>query len=252
MTKPPKKPSSSTPRRKTHRVGYGTPPLKTRFQPGQSGNPKGRPKGAKNITRSLGETPIADMFIKEANRKITITESGKQKTISVLQATIRSVSVSALKGNIRSQKLMFDAANRHEERQEAQFLNTLRSLYEYKSFWEAIIAQRTGHQVYASDPIPHPDDIIIDPFTGNFRIEGPKDKLDKKSWDDKIQTLVDLEYFVDYLATKLQNLKNKTDRRVIEQELDDDLKLLDAVNKAIGDNEYVKRNKFRFDPSCLE
>lgn len=32
---------------KTDDVGYGRPPTKTRWQPGQSGNPKGRPKASK-------------------------------------------------------------------------------------------------------------------------------------------------------------------------------------------------------------
>jgi Family of unknown function (DUF5681) len=30
-----------------YRVGYGKPPLETRFKQGQSGNPRGRPRGAK-------------------------------------------------------------------------------------------------------------------------------------------------------------------------------------------------------------
>ena len=34
------------------RVGYGRPPTTTRFRPGQSGNPRGRPKGARNLARS--------------------------------------------------------------------------------------------------------------------------------------------------------------------------------------------------------
>jgi hypothetical protein len=29
---------------KPYRVGYGRPPLETRFKPNQSGNPKGRPR----------------------------------------------------------------------------------------------------------------------------------------------------------------------------------------------------------------
>ena len=32
------------------RVGYGRPPMMTRFRPGQSGNPRGRPKGARNLS----------------------------------------------------------------------------------------------------------------------------------------------------------------------------------------------------------
>ena len=31
------------------KVGYGRPPLTTRFKPGESGNPRGRPKGSKSL-----------------------------------------------------------------------------------------------------------------------------------------------------------------------------------------------------------
>ena len=34
-------------------VGYGKPPLHTRFQKGRSGNPNGRPRGKKNMSTLL-------------------------------------------------------------------------------------------------------------------------------------------------------------------------------------------------------
>ena len=36
-----------------YEVGYGKPPVATRWQPGQSGNPKGREKGARGLKTDL-------------------------------------------------------------------------------------------------------------------------------------------------------------------------------------------------------
>jgi hypothetical protein len=44
-----------------HAVGYGRPPTHSRFKPGPSGNPKGRRKGARNLTtlrRELYLNPV--------------------------------------------------------------------------------------------------------------------------------------------------------------------------------------------------
>jgi Family of unknown function (DUF5681) len=54
-------------------VGYRRPPRNRQFKPGQSGNPTGRPKGAKNFATALAE---------ELDAPITATENGKRKTIS--------------------------------------------------------------------------------------------------------------------------------------------------------------------------
>ena len=45
--------------REERRVGYGRPPVATQFRQGVSGNPRGRPKGARNfatvVAATLGE-----------------------------------------------------------------------------------------------------------------------------------------------------------------------------------------------------
>jgi hypothetical protein len=46
---PPRPPGSSS------TVGYGRPPLHSRFTPGKSGNPRGRPKGQLNIETEVRE-----------------------------------------------------------------------------------------------------------------------------------------------------------------------------------------------------
>lgn len=74
-------------------VGYGQPPKEHQFKPGQSGNPKGRPKGAKNEA-----TILRNIF----NKGITIREGGRTRKISVLEAVLRKFFEDALKGNPKS------------------------------------------------------------------------------------------------------------------------------------------------------
>jgi hypothetical protein len=71
-------------------VGKGRPPVSTRFRPGQSGNPKGRPKGTKNMI-SLARQAL--------NKKIDIKESGRTKRITVLEAIVMTTIHRALKGD---------------------------------------------------------------------------------------------------------------------------------------------------------
>src|SRR5208337_568384 len=59
------------------RVGYGRPPIRTRFRPGQSGNPRGRPRGARNLA-----TEIAAALAE----KVAVTENGRRRHITKLRA----------------------------------------------------------------------------------------------------------------------------------------------------------------------
>jgi hypothetical protein len=55
-----------------YKVGYGRPPMNTRFRPGRSGNPRGRPKGSKNYKTLLAN--ILDRKVKRERRRVPRTK----------------------------------------------------------------------------------------------------------------------------------------------------------------------------------
>ena len=85
-------------------VGYGRPPQQTRFQPGRSGNPKGRPKGS----RSVGA--ILQHIIRQ---KIAVTENGKTRWMSTLEVMFRRLANDALRNDARAMKLLLSLVDRY-------------------------------------------------------------------------------------------------------------------------------------------
>lgn len=75
------------------RVGYRQPPIHTRFRPGQSGNPNGRPRG------SASPTSVVQRIMGE---KLSVREGDKVRLISKFEAMMRSLSVKAMKGDLRA------------------------------------------------------------------------------------------------------------------------------------------------------
>jgi hypothetical protein len=74
-------------------VGYGKPPRAHQFKPGTSGNPKGRPKGAKS------EATILQTLLQQ---KVGLNERGKMRKITLHEAILRRIAEDCLKGNTKS------------------------------------------------------------------------------------------------------------------------------------------------------
>src|SRR6516225_1371379 len=58
----------------TFSVGYGRPPVHSRFKPGQSGNPKGRRKGQRNVRTVVDGELSQRIRVREGNRTRSLTK----------------------------------------------------------------------------------------------------------------------------------------------------------------------------------
>jgi hypothetical protein len=86
-------------------VGYCRPPKQHQFKPGKSGNPKGRPRGAKNEATMLREI---------LEHKISLREGGRLRKISVRQAILLKMADGALKGDTKKAAFVLDRYRRTE------------------------------------------------------------------------------------------------------------------------------------------
>ena len=86
-------------------VGYGKPPLHTRFQKGRSGNPKGRPKGSKNFATLLTEA---------LDEKVQVTEDGKRRRVSKRELVVKQLVNKSASADLRAIKQLTDIVERAE------------------------------------------------------------------------------------------------------------------------------------------
>jgi hypothetical protein len=104
MTRPPGRPSGVD-----YPIGYRKPPRHTRFRPGVSGNPGGRPGGA-----SAGRADR--LALKEIYRLITVREGEQTLVLPTVQAIVRQLGRVALKGNGPALRTYFGTAQAIEQR----------------------------------------------------------------------------------------------------------------------------------------
>ena len=81
-TNPPSPSSSPETADGDYEVGYKRPPAHSQFRKGQSGNPKGRPKGAKSF-RTLAREAL--------NEPVRVTENGRVRTLTKAAIGIKKV-----------------------------------------------------------------------------------------------------------------------------------------------------------------
>ncbi len=91
-------------------VGYGKPPKHNQFQMGKSGNPKGRPKGTKNLKTDVEEV---------LQEKIVIVEGDNRKVVSKQRGMLMALANKGVKGDTKAAMAFYGLAMRLLDQGEA-------------------------------------------------------------------------------------------------------------------------------------
>ena len=80
-------------------VGYRKPPRHAGFQKGRSGNPKGRPKGAKNLATLVNQA---------LDEKVMVTQDGRRRRITKREQVITQLVNKSAAADLRAIKQLTD------------------------------------------------------------------------------------------------------------------------------------------------
>jgi hypothetical protein len=90
---------------RSYQVGYCRPPEQSRFKPGQSGNPRGRPKGPRSI----------DQVLRQALKRRVNDPRGGRRKITMLDLIVQSLVLGAAKREAPMLRLLIGLLDRHRD-----------------------------------------------------------------------------------------------------------------------------------------
>jgi hypothetical protein len=96
---------------KEYKVGYGRPPLKTRWKKGESGSPRKKPQRQESIVETVDRLLLSP---------VKLALNGETKRVSALEAIVSQLQLKEMSGNARASRILlkFRAfASQHAEKQ---------------------------------------------------------------------------------------------------------------------------------------
>lgn len=233
MTGKSKKRRPLHPRGRDYEVGYGKPPMHSQFRKGQSGNPKGRPKGAR--TRAPDLDQLASIIEEEAYREVPLREGEREVRVPMVKAVVRALLVKGARGTARSAQVALELLRQIEDRKRKEHEEFVETVIAYKTEWDAEIAARKRRGEPEPDLDIHPDQIDLNVATGEVTISGPLTQKDREIRDELIKERVAIKAEVEGLRRRLKRARKPENRELIEEDIARCETKLEIIRAALPD-----------------
>ena len=133
---------------KTYEVGYGKPPVATRFQKGTSGNPSGQPK---KVLQPLDPGIILESI---DNEEIVVIDNGKRKRMTKAEIQFRQLFTKAIRGDLKAARLIVNMAAKYfapevQGAQELEVIGTTEAAQRFGRKWRERIDELNANFGYS-------------------------------------------------------------------------------------------------------
>ncbi|QJF50726.1 DUF5681 domain-containing protein [Roseobacter ponti] len=219
----------------SYEVGYAKPPAAKRFKPGQSGNPKGRPKGSRNKRPGLHEERMKDIILDDAYRDVTVREGHRSVSIPMAQAVMRSLAINAAQGQLRAQRLFSQLLAEVESSRNMLHAEYLDKAITCKIDGEKELRRRAELGITNQpEPVPHPDHVKIDFRSGEVNIVGPMTREEKEELKYWLAKLPKIREAIDELEGALMDETVPDEITGLEVSIAQGEELYDKINTALN------------------
>ena len=134
----------------------------------------------------------------------------------------------------RAQRLFAEMLSSTERQNKALADEWLQTAIDYKVEWEQELQRREALGITdLPDPIPHPDQVIIDMNTGMARVQGPMTKEDLAQLEHWTKCRDDWAEEVSALTEHLSSEPDEGIRKIVQADLKHARKMLETIEMAL-------------------
>jgi hypothetical protein len=153
------------------KVGYCRPPKTSRFKKGQSGNPLGSSRKVRERKRRRSLS-FDDLVLENSEKLLRVREGNRIFSVGLREALIQKQNAMALQGNRLALKTCLDRIEKAEQNKRTEVLDHFETYLDYKENYPA--RAKFCRDRGLPPPLPHPDDVHFDRYTGELKLSGPR------------------------------------------------------------------------------